>query len=72
MKLIYAFLVLLCMAIAVTAYTHAVLNAQDPDHPDKCYDKTTKKYYNVGNNRVEGKCERAHCSLNDYELTFTG
>lgn len=72
MKLVYAFLVLFCLIFAVTGYTNIVSNARDPDHADKCYDKTTKKYYNVGNNRVEGKCERAHCSLNDYELTYTG
>lgn len=72
MKLIYAFLVLLLMALSVTGYTSIVRDARDPDHLDKCYDKTFKKYYSVGNNRVEGKCERAHCSLNDYELTITG
>lgn len=57
---------------AVSAYTKIVQNAQDPQTPGKCYDKNTKKYYNVGNNQVQGKCERAHCSLNDFELTYTG
>lgn len=72
MKLIFAFATLVCMVATVSAYTRTVQNAVDPKVPNKCYDKQTKKYYAVGNNRVEGSCDRAHCSLNDHELTFTG
>uniref|UniRef100_A0A336LW12 CSON006116 protein n=1 Tax=Culicoides sonorensis TaxID=179676 RepID=A0A336LW12_CULSO len=72
MKFFYAVLILSYLIFVVNAYSTIVQNAFDPEHPDKCYDKNTKKYYAVGNNRVEGKCERAHCSLNDHELTITG
>lgn len=61
-----------CFAALVSAYTRIVQDAKDPKTPGKCYDKDTKKYYNVGNNPVPNSCERAHCSLNDYELTYTG
>lgn len=72
MKIIFALFAITCIFATTSAYTRIVQNAKDPKVANKCYDQETKKYYGVGNNRVEGKCERAHCSLNDFELTYTG
>lgn len=72
MKYICVVLALISTVAFTSGYTVIKQNAYDPKAPSKCYDKDTKQYYNVGNNYNTAKCERIHCSLNDYELLYIG